>query len=164
MDLVNGPLVLAQGAINGSGVTLGGSVLVNTKLDTGYDTSGSSLVDAGLASRYDAKDWMAAVRSTNMFSGLHCVYQHRVNPAVSVGASVHYSFVSNYQNFAFGSAHKLDSSSTMKVRVDSQSKLAVSYKQIMTPFLTGTVCAQVDVMDWGPDNQNVGVRLAFEPK
>ena len=48
--------------------------------------------------------------------------------------------------------------------MDSQSKLAVSYKQVMTPFLTGTVCAEVDVLDWGPDNQNVGVRLAFEPK
>ena len=52
-----------------------------------------------------------------MFSALQCVYEHRVNPSVSVGACLDYSFVSNYQNFVFGSAHKLDKSSTLKIKV-----------------------------------------------
>ena len=165
-DLVNGPLILAQGVCGlGGGLSAGASMLLNTKLDAGYDTSGASVLDAGVAAKYTAADWSSTVRSTGLFSGIHAAYEHRVNPFTQVGTSVEYSLVTSAQTIAVGTRHELDGQeSVLKVRADSQAKMAVSYKQRLTPILAGTVCVEMDVLDWGPENQKIGMRLAFEPK
>jgi len=163
-DLVNGPMLVAQGVLRAQGFSLGGNLHFNTKLDSGYDRSGPTVVDAGLAARYQTQDWAATVSTTNLFRGIHSTYLQNVDGATTVAASVDYSFANNEQTIAVGTQHQLDADSTLKIRVNSRSKLAVSYKQALTPILTGTVSGEIDVTDFGPDNQLVGISLSFEPK
>ena len=166
-DLVNGPLLIANGVarvMQGGGLVVGGNVVYNTKLDTGYDTSGPALVALGIGGCYEGKDWIASFRTTSLFRGLQATYEHRASPTSAVAASVDYSLASDHQVIALGTRHQIDKSSILKVRADSQNKLALSYKQFLTPTVTGTVAGEIDVLDWGSDQQRIGLRLAFEPK
>merc|ERR1711957_947180 len=126
-----------------SGVTLGA--------ECGYSTTKSALSKYTAACQYVQPDFtvsakMAEVMKTpgSVFSG---AYYHKVSAEMQVGAEIKKAASKSDVDLAFGCLYKLDKTTTVKGKVDSDGKLFASFKQQLSPLTLLTLVSEVDTVN-----------------
>jgi len=163
LDLVNGPLLNLRSIFQVDNFAIGGNLLYNTKLDSGYESSTPSILDIGLSARYKGNDWESAVRTMNGMSALRGTYVQKVSDETRIAAIVDYSLDTNEQKMAIATEWQLDNITQVKAKVDSAGSLNFSCKQTVTDKLSATVAAHTNARD--VDNQSpasMGISLVFD--
>jgi voltage-dependent anion channel protein 2 len=142
-----------------SGVTLGA--------ECGYSTTKSALSKYAAACQYVQPDFtvsakMAEVMKTpgSVFSG---AYYHKVSSTMQVGAEIKKAASKSDVDLAFGCLYKLDKSTTVKGKVDSDGKLFASFKQQLSPLTLLTLVSEVDTVNLNEGKHKFGMAMSLTP-
>jgi len=142
-----------------SGVTLGA--------ECGYSTTKSALVKCAAACQYVQPDFtvsanMAEVMKTpgSVFSG---AYYHKVSGEMQVGAEIKKAASKSDVDLAFGCLYKLDKTTTVKGKVDSDGKLFASFKQQLSPLTLLTLVSEVDTVNLNEGKHKFGMAMSLTP-
>lgn len=89
-------------------------------------------------------------------------YFHKISSAMQVGGEL--TKTSSDTGFAFGCLYKLDKSTSVKGKVNTDGILSASYKQAISPMTTLTLAAAVDTVDLAASSKHkVGMELKIAP-
>lgn len=122
---------------------------------TSYDSSAGSLADPSLAASYvmGASTLTASIKGLSG-DDLTATVGHTVSDDFKVAGT----FTSKDQKFALGAGYTLDSTSSIKAKVNSDGVVSVGYARKMTPKASLTAGFQVDTNDM--DSRKFGVALS----
>jgi voltage-dependent anion channel protein 2 len=105
---------------------------------------------------------MAEVMKTpgSVFSG---AYYHKVSSTMQVGAEIKKAASKSDVDLAFGCLYKLDKSTTVKGKVDSDGKLFASFKQQLSPLTLLTLVSEVDTVNLNEGKHKFGMAMSLTP-
>lgn len=120
-----------------------------------YDSSAGSLGDPSLAASYvmGASTFTASIKGLSG-DDLTATVAHTVSDDLKVAGT----FSSKDQKFAMGAGYSLDSTSSIKAKVNSDGLVSVGYARKLTPKASLTAGFQVDTNDM--DSRKFGVALS----
>jgi len=135
--------------------------------ECGYSTTKSALSKYAAACQYVQPDFtvsakMAEVMKTpgSVFSG---AYYHKVSSTMQVGAEIKKAASKSDVDLAFGCLYKLDKSTTVKGKVDSDGKLFASFKQQLSPLTLLTLVSEVDTVNLNEGKHKFGMAMSLTP-
>lgn len=164
IDVVNGPLIkgsLIQSYNSIGKWKLGGEAIINTKFDENK-ASRPELVNLSIGGLYKQQSYSVYFRSIENFSTFRLCYLHKLNSIISVSTMIDLNYKLNQQKMIFGGVYKLDSNTTFKGKVDSNSIISGSFQHQINPFVKLTMSAEVDAQGWSSvENHKSGISLSF---
>lgn len=91
-------------------------------------------------------------------------FYDRVSPRVSIAGDVTFDFkATELKSFNVGAKYDLDQDTSVKVKVDNQSKVAIGFQARYTSFLKGTLGWNINAKDIKSNAaHNFGISLKFE--
>merc|ERR1712129_14445 len=95
-----------------------------------------------------------------LFSG---AYYHKVSSTMQVGAEIKKAASKSDVDLAFGCLYKLDKSTTVKGKVDSDGKLLASFKQQLSPRTLLTLVSEVDTVNLNEGKHKFGMSMSLTP-
>merc|ERR1711970_354300 len=86
----------------------------------------------------------------------------KVNKSLDAAVNVGFNASSNETTFGLGCKLALDDASSVRAKVDNNSKVGVSYQHKLRPGVTMTLSTLVDAANFGAGGHKVGLALDFE--
>jgi len=145
--------------LGAAGVAAYGNWLVGGQV--GFDTAKSKLTRSSLAVGFSSKDLTLhsyTVDGSQYGGSLHSKVNKSLDAAVNVG----FNASSNETTFGLGCKMALDDASSVRAKVDNNSKVGVSYQHKLRPGVTMTLSTLVDAANFGAGGHKVGLALDFE--
>eukprot|EP01132_Coremiostelium_polycephalum_P002400 gene2400-2967_t len=148
---------------------IGSLVVAQNKFNFGvtseYNAQKATLtnVDATVSYRPSADIFLALTEKV-IENVLVAQFYDRVSPKVSLAGDVNFDIkATELKSFNLGAKYDLDSETSVKVKVNNQSKIAVGFQARYTPFLKGTLGWNIDAKDIKNNaSHNFGISLKFE--
>lgn len=154
-DLLKGPTFIGDATFGNNGFVFG------TEFAFDVSTGSMNRYAAGLG--YFAPTFTASVTSQSKFSVFTGSYYHKVSPATEVGANAVYdSSASSGVNLEVGTKHKLDDSSFVKAKINSQAIAALAYSQALRPGVRLGLGVSFDTQKLNQSAHKLGLSLSFE--
>lgn len=82
---------------------------------------------------------------------------------MQVGAEIKKAATKSDVDLAFGCTYKLDKSTTVKGKVDSDGKLFASFKQQLSPLTLLTLVSEVETVNLNEGKHKFGMALSLTP-
>ena len=164
VDVINGPLVFISSLFQlNNNISVGGSMQFNTRLETGGGPP--NIVDLAIGASVKQKDWQAGVRTTKNLNYLRGSYLHNLSRATKIATSIDMNLRENHQNITVGGLHQVDKYTSMKAKIDSESRLSTSFMHYIgeRKDMKISAAASVDLVDWAPNKQIVGFGISYDP-
>lgn len=150
------PLLELSVAIGNKDLALGGEI--------GFNTASSSFTKCNAGLSFNKPDFSAALMLTDRGQAVKASYVHLVDPTngTEVGAEMIHR-LSTYENsFSIGSAHKVDSLTSLKTRFSDNGKVAMLYQREWRPKSLVTFSAEYDTKAKS-SVPKLGLALALKP-
>ncbi|XP_027774473.1 mitochondrial outer membrane protein porin 4 isoform X2 [Solanum pennellii] len=150
------PLLELSVAIGNKDLALGGEI--------GFNTASSSFTKCNAGISFNKPDFSAALMLTDRGQAVKASYVHLVDPTngTEVGAEMIHR-LSTYENsFSIGSAHKVDSLTSLKTRFSDNGKVAMLYQREWRPKSLVTFSAEYDTKAKS-SVPKLGLALALKP-
>jgi voltage-dependent anion channel protein 2 len=134
--------------------------------ECGFNTAKSVLTKYTAACQYVQPDFtvvakiLAPKAAALDFTGS---YYHKVSGEMQVGADITKKASKSDVDLGFGCLYKLDKTTTVKGKVDSDGKLLASFKQQLSPLTLLTLAAQIDTVDLNSGKHKFGMALKLTP-
>lgn len=166
VNVIEGPVVTADGLVNYNGLLVGGAVELNTGLKSGGNLDWTQY-NVGLG--YDGGDFRVGVTSDKKFSQFTGAYFQKVNSDTQVAAKADYTVqaadkasAANAVTVSVGGSYNLSGDTTVNGMFNSKGQVSGSYTQAFNSTVTLTAAAQVNAMDLGADDHKFGLTLKFK--
>jgi voltage-dependent anion channel protein 2 len=152
--------VIASASGTFTGITVGA--------ECGYSTTKSALSKYAAACQYVQPDFTVSAKLSEVlaksgsqtFSG---AYYHKVSGDMQVGAELSKVASKSDVDLAFGCLYKLDKTTTVKGKVDSDGKLLASFKQQLSPLTLITLAAEIDTVNLNEGKHKFGMVMNLTP-
>mmetsp|Transcript_7806 Transcript_7806/g.7984 ORF Transcript_7806/g.7984 Transcript_7806/m.7984 type:complete len:287 (-) Transcript_7806:215-1075(-) len=162
IDVVNGPTLYGSMITKYYRMKLGIESKVNTHLEDKDESF--QLVDLNLGAIYTGYDWSGCIKTYDLFSFINISYIQHVSPSLNISGYVNYGLKSNYQKLILASQYHIDPYTSIKLKMDSTSKISASFTQKISSAVKLVLSTQLhmDAKEGTPDTSKVGIGLYFE--
>jgi voltage-dependent anion channel protein 2 len=159
VDVVNGPTLSASGSalVGTTGLTLGGSLKLDTKLDGPNGSPDLKDYNAGLA--YVHKDVTVVVSTKDKFKEVGVSVYEDLNKDVQLGAQCNFLSKGELKSLNFGVLYQLDANTKLQTKVDNKGIVSANYILGLQPGVKGIASVQVDALNFAGDAHKLGLSL-----
>jgi voltage-dependent anion channel protein 2 len=141
-----------------SGLTVGAECGLTSKMALGKYGASCQYVQPDFT--VSAKIAEVIAKPGQTFTG---TYYHKVSGEMQVGAELKKSPGKSDIDLAFGCMYKLDKTTTVKGKVDSEGKLLASFKQQLSPLTLLTLAAEIDTTNLNEGKHKFGMSMNLTP-
>nr|BBC44067.1 non-selective channel of thylakoid membrane [Cyanophora paradoxa] len=152
-----------------SGLKVGSSVVVGVtdSISAGgnveYDTN------KGVPTKYDAAvsygkagDFVVTAAARNKLGEYAASYVHHLNATTSVAGEFVHKKSDRSNTFTLGGLYKLDKTSYVRAKIDTEGVASVAYSQELRPKVTFVVAGQVNTRTLDKDSHKLGFALVID--
>jgi len=159
VDVVNGPTLSASGSVvvGATGLTLGGSVKLDTKFD---EASGSpELKDYNAAAAYVQKDVTCVVSTKDKMKEVSVSVYNDLSKETQLGVQCNFLTKGGLKSMSFGALYQIDADTKLQTKVDNKGIVSANYILAIRPTVKGIASVQVDSLNFAGDAHKLGLSL-----
>lgn len=159
VDVVNGPTLSASGsaAVGATGLTIGASVKLDTKLDEASGTP--QLKDYNAAVAYVQKDVTCVLATKDKLKELTLSVYNDLSKETQLGVQCNFLSKGELKSMQFGALYQIDADTKLQTKVDNKGIVSANYILGIRPGVKGIVSAQVDALNFAGDAHKLGLSL-----
>jgi len=160
VDVVNGPtLSLSGSALVATGLTLGGSVKLDTKLD---EANGSpDLKDYGAAVSYVQKDVTCVLATKDRLKEVSLAVYNDLSKDTQLGVQCNFLSKGELKSMQVGAIQRIDADTTLQAKVDNKGIVSANYILAFRPGCKGIASVQIDSLNFAGDAHKLGLSLVL---
>lgn len=162
LDVVNGPTLYGSAILDYYRAKFGIETSWNSHLeDRGVNPE---LLGVNLGLVYRGNDWKGCIKTADLVGKLNVSYVHHVSNVLDISGLVCYGLRTNYQKLIFTAKYKLDDTSAVKFKIDSNAKVSASFQQQLSPVARLVLSTELHAIakEGTVDSGKVGVGLFIE--
>jgi len=144
--------------LNGAAVASYSSWLLGANV--GFDTSKSKLTKTNFSVGFSAKDFQLHTFCNDGAEYGGSIYQ-KINKDLEGAIDIGYSSSSNVTRFGIGCKYALDSSSSVRAKINNTSQLGLGYQHKLRDGVTFTLSSLLDVKNFGAGGHKLGLAVDF---
>jgi voltage-dependent anion channel protein 2 len=159
VDVVNGPTLSASGsaALGATGLTIGASVKLDTKLD---EANGAPVLkDYNAAVSYVKNDVTCVLATKDKLKQVSLSVYNDLNKDTQLGAQCDFLSKGELKSMQFGALYRIDADTQLQTKVDNKGTVSANYILAIRPGVKGIVSAQVDALNFAGDAHKLGLSL-----
>jgi voltage-dependent anion channel protein 2 len=159
VDVVNGPTLLASGSANvgTTGLTVGGSMKLDTKLD---EANGSPVLkDYNAAVSYVQKDVTCVLSTKDKMKEVTLAVFNDVSKDAQLGVQCNFLAKGELKSMHVGAMYQIDADTKLQTKVDNKGIVSANYILAFRPGCKGIASVQVDALNFAGDAHKLGLSL-----
>jgi len=159
VDVVNGPTVSLSGSatVGNTGLTLGGSLKLDTKLD---EANGApDLKDYSAALSYVQKDVTCVVSTKDRLKEVSLAVYNDLSKDTQLGVQCNFLTKGELKSMNVGAMYQIDADTKLQAKVDNKGIVSANYILAFRPGAKGIASVQVDALNFAGDAHKLGLSL-----
>jgi voltage-dependent anion channel protein 2 len=158
VDVVNGPTLSASGsaAVGTTGLTVGASLKLDTKLDEANGTA--DLKDYNAALHYVHKDITVALTTKEKLNNVTLSVYNDVSKETQLAAQCSFAKY-DLKSMNVGAIYQIDADTKLQTKVDNKGIVSANYILAVRPGIKGIASVQVDALNFAGDAHKLGLSL-----
>lgn len=158
VDVVNGPTLNLSGSASlAAGLTLGGSLKLNTKLDDANGTP--ELKDYGVAASYVQKDVTTVLTTKDRLKEVQLSVYNDLSKETQLGVQCNFLSKGELKSMQVGALYQIDADTKLQAKVDNKGIVSANYIVALRPGAKGIASVQVDSLNFAGDAHKLGLSL-----
>jgi voltage-dependent anion channel protein 2 len=158
VDVVNGPTLSASGsALVTAGLTVGGSLKLDTKLD---EANGSPVLkDYNAAVSFVQKDVTCVLSTKDKMKEVTLAVYNDLSKETQLGVQCNFLAKGELKSMHVGAMYQIDADTKLQTKVDNKGIVSANYILAFRPGCKGIASVQVDALNFAGDAHKLGLSL-----
>jgi len=159
VDVVNGPTISVSGSatVGSTGLTFGGSLKLDTKLD---EANGApELKDYSAALSYVQRDVTTVVSTKDKLKEVTVAVYNDLSKETQLGVQCNFLSKGELKSMHVGGIYQIDADTKLQAKVDNKGIVSANYILAFRPGCKGIASVQVDSLNFAGDAHKLGLSM-----